>query len=190
MNFSRHDVSLDKQTCLGIARIYAPMKSGNLKYNAIGSFDTSDGFAIEYSLAKAFYTYFQEEGTIYTIKNRGFIGILTVNAIANYFAVKYVDENENKVADFMAASEFANIDPLKVPVARLNKEYLTEEHYNMLRKDRIERLRAKKEMFDLRERAAYQSKLADMETYSHMSNQYNWQSTLSNEVPDRFKERK
>ncbi|MCK9575885.1 MAG: hypothetical protein M0R51_08070 [Clostridia bacterium] len=93
MNLNFED---DKSVCTNLARFYAPMRSGNLRYNAIQSYITTDGFIIVYSLNEAYYIYFLEEGTKITSKHKGFISNITVPAIASYLNAKYNDVSDMK----------------------------------------------------------------------------------------------
>jgi len=79
----------DRDLALGLARAYAPYKTGNLRYNAIQSDLTADGFTITYSLSQALYAYFLEEGTQKSKRHIGFISNRTVPAIASMLNSKY-----------------------------------------------------------------------------------------------------
>lgn len=106
------NISYDMNVCLGLARIIAPMETGNLRYNAIYSHLTQDGFVIGYSLNKALYIYFLEEGTRKFIGHMGFIGAQTVPAIASYFHSKYNAKDRKKTNHFIYYSNkgFNEID--------------------------------------------------------------------------------
>ena len=103
-------ISGDMQVSLGIAQYIAPMASGNMRYNAISSERTSDGFRITYSLQKAYYIYFQEEGTRKFTGNQGFIANQTVPAIANYLYQKYEARNKKQVSKWQKISREAAND--------------------------------------------------------------------------------
>ena len=60
-----------QKQALGLARSYSPMDKGNAKFNATQKFITPKGFRINYSLAKAYYIYFLEEGTQKNTTTRG-----------------------------------------------------------------------------------------------------------------------
>ena len=83
------DINEDRNIALGLARAYAPYETGNLRYNAIYSELVQNGFNIVYDLGRAFYIYFQEEGTRYTSQNKGFIEMKTVPAIQGFLSAKY-----------------------------------------------------------------------------------------------------
>lgn len=83
------DFNEDRNIALGLARLYAPMETGNLRYNAIRSELVQNGFNIIYDLQRAFYIYFQEEGTRFSMANKGFIEIKTVPAIQGFLSAKY-----------------------------------------------------------------------------------------------------
>lgn len=101
----RSIINADRNVALGIAQYIAPMDSGNLRYNAIRSEPTNDGFRITYSLSDAYYIYFLEEGTRKFIGHKGFIGGQTVPAIAGYFYSKYQIKNTNRTNDFIFYSK-------------------------------------------------------------------------------------
>jgi hypothetical protein len=149
----------EKEICLGIARYYAPFETGNLRYNAIKAYDTSDGFSIDYDLSSAFYTYFLEEGTRYSTRHQGFIANLTYPAIASYINAKYADYNEDLINYYQDNSAQGNYDVY-------NKEQNRYGNY----------------MLVAREERLLQSKLLDIETRGHMSNVYEWAHNPSYEV--------
>ena len=91
----------DMKVALGIAQYIAPMDSGNMRYNAISSERTNDGFRITYSLSKAYYIYFQEEGTRKFIGNQGFIANQTVPAIAAFLSAKYTHQDQKLTNHFL-----------------------------------------------------------------------------------------
>ena len=105
-------ISYDMNVCLGLARIIAPMESGNLRYNAISAHLTQDGFVINYSLDKAFYVYFLEEGTKKFKGHMGFIGAQTAPAMASYLHSKYNTQDRAKINHFIYYSNkgFNEID--------------------------------------------------------------------------------
>ena len=106
-------VKSEKEVALGIARAYAPFKYGNLRFNAIKLRDMKDGFKIVYSLEDAFYIYFQEEGTRYSQKNKGFIAYRTYPALASYFYGKYQTGSPALVNYYMEKSREGNRDIFK-----------------------------------------------------------------------------
>ena len=83
------DYAGDRDLAMGLARAYAPFKTGNLRFNALHSEMTADGFVILYSMDEAFYVYFLEEGTQKSKKYVGFISNRTVPAIASLLNAKY-----------------------------------------------------------------------------------------------------
>lgn len=103
-------VKAEKNVILGIARAYAPFKYGNLRFNAIKAKDMKDGVKIVYSLDDAFYIYFQEEGTRFTQKNKGFIAFKTYPAIASYFYGKFQAQNDSLTAYYLDKSRQGNRD--------------------------------------------------------------------------------
>lgn len=103
-------VRSEKMACLGLARYYAPMDTGNMRFNAINVSDTPDGFAVRYDLQKAFYIYFQEEGTKYSTINAGFIGQRTYPAIASYLKAKYESHNHELRNYYQNNARNGNID--------------------------------------------------------------------------------
>ena len=153
------DIRKEKNFCLGMARSYAPFEYGNLRYNAISAHDTSDGFCINYSLSNAFYIYFQEEGTRYFSGNKGFIANMTLPAIASYLNAKYSTWNEDLLKYYEGRSLHGNFDLYKS--ARI-KEY--------------------RNMMNLRKEKAYESALANMVTYGHISNEFSWKHDPKLEV--------
>ena len=102
----RPNIAQDSFICLGIARGLAPYDTGNLRFNAVRSFMTNNGFTINYSVADAYYVFYLEESEN---RHKGFIGQKTVPAVANYLFNKYVTHysyNSRKYKDF---AENANI---------------------------------------------------------------------------------
>lgn len=142
----------DKNICLGLARSLSPYKTGNLRFNAIQANITTDGFIINYSLADAYYIYFLEEGTRKSTKHKGFIGTKTVLMVADYLYAKY---NMKDVTQFQIESMYGNSDEDSYKGA----EYLKP-----------------------REIANYQSHLANMENYGHMSNVFDWGHNKDNDL--------
>ena len=149
----------EKNMCLGIARYYAPFETGNLRYNAIQAYDTSDGFSIDYDLSSAFYTYFLEEGTRYSTRHQGFIANLTYPAIASYINARYADYNEDLVYYYQDNAAQGNYDVYK-------KDKAIYGNY----------------MLSAREERHLESKLLDMQTQGHMANVYQWEHNPSYEV--------
>lgn len=148
----------EKEVCLGLARYYAPFDTGNLRYNAIKAYDTSDGFSIDYDLSSAFYTYFLEEGTRYSRRHQGFIANLTYPAIASYINAKYADYSEELVYYY--------------------QDNAAEGNYDLYRSSNKAEYRQK--LIERQERHL-ESKLANMETYGHMSNVHEWAHSPSYE---------
>jgi hypothetical protein len=107
------EIEKDMRVAHNIAQMFAPYDTGNVRFNAIKSFRTSDGFAIRYSLSDAFYIYFLEEGT----KNKGgqkhvgFIANRTVPAIANFIYTKYEKADKKKTDKIANKARYASIDP-------------------------------------------------------------------------------
>lgn len=157
------DIRSDERACLGIARAESPFKTGNVRYNATKSAPTNDGFVITHSIADAFYIYFLQEGTRYTQKHKNYIGNIALS-IAEYLNAKYVAENEAQVGNFKQIAKRGNYDYYK--------------RYDI------------QPFMERRERQHYESRLVDMVNYGHMSNEYGWESTAENIVPDKFRERK
>lgn len=91
------DIESDMRVADGIAKMFAPMKTGNLRFNAIKSNITYNGFRIRYSLSDAYYIYFLEEGTKKMQMHVGFISNRTVPAIAYYLFSKYDEYNKKEV---------------------------------------------------------------------------------------------
>lgn len=108
------DIQRDMNTAHGIARMFAPYDTGNLRFNAIKSSRTNDGFVITYSLVDAFYIYFLEEGTTRKggMRHVGFISNKTVPAIANYLYTKYELKDKKKAEKirYMAYKSHLDID--------------------------------------------------------------------------------
>ena len=100
-------MTLDEITCKGIAQALAPIDTGNLRFNAIKSRATQDGFAIVYSLQDAYYIRLLEEG-ITTMRHFGFIANRTVPAIAGYLHAKYASKNNARVAMFKDMATFGH----------------------------------------------------------------------------------
>jgi len=136
----------EKHTVLGLARFYAPFDTGNLRYNAITVGDIPDGIGLNYDLSSAFYIYFLEEGTKYTQQHQGFIANQTFPAIASYIQAKYADYNDDLTDYYKQNAKLGNNDVYK--------------------KD--------SEMLQKRDERLLESKLASMETYGHMSNEFSW----------------
>lgn len=99
MPFLEQDIFVDEITSLRIAQALSPIDTGNLRYNAIKSFATEDGFVITYNLNIAYYIRLLEEG-ISTMKHFGFIGSKTVPAIASYLQAKYETKDKQRSAMF------------------------------------------------------------------------------------------
>ena len=106
------DINDDMMVADGIAKMFAPMKTGNLRFNAIKSERMNFGFRVRYSLADAFYIYFIEEGTSRKggAKHIGFISNNTVPAIANYLFTKYEAKKRNQTNKIKRLSRNAQID--------------------------------------------------------------------------------
>jgi len=94
-------INFDRNISLGIAQYLAPMDTGNLRYNAIRSELTNDGFRITYSLDSAYYIYFLEEGTRHFQGHMGFIGGQTVPAIAGFMHSKYELNDTSRTNHFV-----------------------------------------------------------------------------------------
>jgi hypothetical protein len=161
MNFKAMDIQDDRIVCLGISRSVAPMKSGNLRYNAMSSYLTSDGWCIEYSLGKAFYIYFLEHGTRQSVKWKDFIGVTTVTLLSEYMYSKYANNDIKQTAEFVSMGEFGNFDSLK---SSGNMKMLT-----------------------LREERAYNSFSTNV---MKMGIENKWEQSEAHEVPSKFQERK
>jgi len=171
MNYSRMDIIQDMQTCLGLARSVSPYKSGNLRFNAMSAYQTNDGFAIRYSLADAFYIYFQEEGTRYTTKNQGFIVNRTLPLLATYLLTKYVQEDSQATLALFKMGYFGNIDQVRTRGWSQNAN--------------------KREIMAERQENNYQSRLANMIVQGHMSNVFKWRhnENIEQAVPSAFQKR-
>jgi len=96
------NISQDSFICLGIARGLAPYDTGNLRFNALNSFFTNNGFVINYSIADAYYIYYLEEAEN---RHKGFIGLKTVPAVANYLFNRYVTHNSNNFQKYKNYAE-------------------------------------------------------------------------------------
>lgn len=129
MPIPQQDMFVDEFTCLNIAKGLSPFDTGNLRYNAIKSKPTNDGFVIIYSLQDAYYIRLLEEG-ITTMKHYGFIANKTVPAIASYFAAKYQERDEKRLQQFYTLeSNFLNSGFRdEDTVSRFNKETRSERH--------------------------------------------------------------
>lgn len=115
---NRLNIQNDMKVALGIAQYVAPIKTGNLRYNAINAENTSDGFRIRYSLSIAHYIYFLEEGTRKSISNQGFISNVTVPLIASFISSKYETENKRLESEFRRLSKLGSIDLIGETEAR------------------------------------------------------------------------
>jgi hypothetical protein len=93
-------IEKDMNIAEGIAKFMSPFKTGNLRYNAISSKRTDDGFSIDYSLANAHYIYFLEEGTSKSTRHVGFIANKTVPTIASYISAKYETQDKKIIRHF------------------------------------------------------------------------------------------
>lgn len=100
----------DMRVAEGIAMFIAPYDTGNLRFNAIKSQLTADGFRVKYSLADAFYIYFLEEGTRKTTRHKGFIANKTVPTIASYISAKHKQKSPKLIRHFKMRSHLATID--------------------------------------------------------------------------------
>ena len=100
----------DKRVSMGIAKALSPFDTGNLRFNAIKSELTADGFRIRYSLGNAYYIYFLEEGTSKSTRHMGFIANRTVPMIASYLYSKYENPNQKKVNRFKYVAKKAEND--------------------------------------------------------------------------------
>ena len=154
--------------CLGLARSVSPYKTGNVRFNAINSYLTDDGFAIKYSLADAYYIYFLEEGTKFTTRHQGFIANKTVPLLSEYMYTKYTIKDKIGETYFAVRSDLANIDVLK---GARSKKLLG--------------------LLQARQEKQLDSRYADMINYGHMSNEYSWQHNTSYEISaeDKFAKR-
>lgn len=153
------ELRAEKGVCLGLARYYAPIDTGNLRYNAIQTYDTSDGFVINYDLSSAYYAYFLEEGTRYSVKHQGFIANFTYPAIASYLFAKYSARNIDLVRYYEQNAEHGNYDVYKNEQNRYGNSQLYR-----------------------REQRLLESKLANMVVYGHMSNAYGWSHNQNYEI--------
>ena len=149
------DYSEDKNVCLGLARSVSPYKTGNVRFNAMQAYITTNGFVINYSLADAYYIYFLEEGTKKSSKYKGFIGTRTVLLLSDYLFSKYKMIDESAVNDYQIESMYGNSDEDSYK----GQDYLAP-----------------------RQEAQYESRLANMVNYGHMSNEFGWQHDPSIEL--------
>lgn len=101
-------IQADMKVALGLAQYIAPIDTGNLRYNAIIAERTPDGFCIRYSLPRAFYIYFLEEGTRKFQGHKGFIGGQTVPVIAGYLFAKYSLKDETALKQFKSYARKGN----------------------------------------------------------------------------------
>lgn len=108
----------DMRVAEGIAQAVAPFDTGNLKFNAIKSELTNDGFRIRYSLGSAYYIYFLEEGTRISTRHQGFIANKTVPLIASYISAKYEQQNKKIVNEFKHYSHLAKQDTMENKMLR------------------------------------------------------------------------
>lgn len=99
-------MKVDELTCLNIAKGLSPIDTGNLRFNAINSYEQPNGFVINYSLAAAYYIRLLEEG-ISSMKHVGFIANKTVPAIASYLYAKYASKDKNRMAMFNSIADEA-----------------------------------------------------------------------------------
>jgi len=99
-------MKVDEITCLNIAKGLSPIDTGNLRFNAIKSYEQSNGFIISYSLAAAYYIRLLEEG-ISSTKHTGFIANKTVPAIASYLYASYSSRDKNRIAMFNSIADQA-----------------------------------------------------------------------------------
>lgn len=113
-------IQSDMQVALGIAQYVAPIKSGNLRFNAIMAERTPDGFRIRYSLSQAFYIYFLEEGTRKSVSNQGFIGNITVPLIASFLSAKYEQKDQSLVNHFRYHARLGSEDIIGETETRKN----------------------------------------------------------------------
>ena len=105
-----NDVLEDMKVAEGIAKALSPFDTGNLRFNAIKSSLTNDGFRVVYSLADAYYIYFLEEGTQKSTMHQGFIANRTVPTIASFISAKYKQRKKSIVSDFKNKSLLAYED--------------------------------------------------------------------------------
>jgi len=103
----QNDILEDMRVAEGIAKALSPYDTGNLRFNAIKSSLTNDGFRVIYSLADAYYIYFLEEGTSKSTIHQGFIANRTVPTIASYVSAKYKQRKKSIVSDFKNKSLLA-----------------------------------------------------------------------------------
>ena len=166
--FKQMDIIQDMNVCLGLARGVSPYKTGNVRFNAITSYRTDDGFAIKYSLANAYYIYFLEEGTRFTTRHQGFIANKTVPLLSEYMYTKYTIKDKVGEIEFAVKSDIANIDVLK---GARSKKLLG--------------------LLQARQEAQLDSRYADMVNYGHMSNEFSWKHNQNYEMPtpDKFAKR-
>jgi len=152
-------IKAEKDICLGLARSYAPMESGNLRYNAIRTDDTMDGFAITYDSSRAFYIYFQEEGTRRSMKNAGFISNRTLPAIASYIQAKFADFDDDLIGYYETRALHGNYDEYKFSAGSGDK--------------------SAQEMIGLRAERLYASGTLNID---NVSSAYSWQHNTANEA--------
>ena len=103
-------IKFDMNVAEGIAKTLAPYETGNLRFNAIKSQLTDDGFRIKYSLADAFYIYFLEEGTRKSTTHQGFIANETLPTIASFISAKHKQRNKKVVNHFRYRANQSQID--------------------------------------------------------------------------------
>lgn len=168
MNFTHVEMVHDRETCLGLARMAAPYKTGNVRFNAMSAFMTNDGFAIKYSLPDAFYIYFLEEGTRYTKRHQGFIGNKTVYLLSAYLQSKYAFENKASVAEYQQLAVIGSKDPILTRGWSRNAEKVA------MFQERTDR------------------NLASIMRSYEVDKTFGWEhkENIQNEVPSRFAERK
>lgn len=118
---STSEIENDMRVALGLAQLYAPQDTGNLRFNAIKAEMTNDGFRIKYSLQDAYYIYFLEEGTRKSTKHVGFIANETYPIIASYLHAKYQKQNQPLVKEFIYASLIGSQDFLGDSKARMDR---------------------------------------------------------------------
>jgi len=145
----------EKHTVLGLARFYAPFDTGNLRYNAITVGDIPDGIGLNYDLSSAFYIYFLEEGTKYTTKHQGFIANQTVPAIASYIQAKFADGDQDLIGYYEHNALVGNYDSIR---------------WNAIHGGSY----GARYQMQAREERRYDSALANMQNYGHMSNVHQW----------------
>jgi len=148
-------IRAERNICLGMARYYAPIDTGNLRYNAINVDYTADGFVINYDLSSAYYIYFLEEGTKYTTKHQGFIANQTVPAIASYIQAKFTDGDQDLIGYYEHNALLGNYDSIR---------------WNAIHGGSY----GARYQMQAREERRYDSALSNMQNYWHMSNVHQW----------------